>query len=146
MVYGEDIDTRRIVETEEAKKAVLTEYVNRYYSAIEDIILTARDRKVEVVLVMPPYPLIQEEAVYNTIDFRSKQYFNTVFEKGRDALIALAKRYDLLIVDADEGFINHGIDASLFMDSVHLTPKGNHLLAEIIASALVPHLLSGSHQ
>jgi len=123
-----------------ARESVVAGFVSRYYRAIEDCIVTARSRSVDIVLIIPPYPFFPEEFTAGLDEFRDKQYYSVVFGKAKRCLIALGKKYGVLVIDADSEFIKRGRRKEYFLDSVHLSEQGNCLLADIVASELMPHL------
>lgn len=124
----------------EERDKVLTLFLNRYYAAVEDVILTAQAHKVALVLLIPPYPFFTEELKESIDDLRPKQYYNVACEKAKQCLVRLAKQYGLLVIDADEKLIARGRSADQFWNCTHLTKKGNYILADIISEDMVPHI------
>jgi len=128
-------DEKWVYETnsETDRDEVLMFYIDRYRSAIREIILAAASRDVAVVLIVPPYPLFPGKGP----DVAPDEYFKTTFEKIRQSLVKVGEENNLLVIDADKEFPR---DKSLFNDTIHLSKRGNYLLAEIIASKLIPFL------
>jgi len=130
----------RKADSEEEKSRILASFILRYYNALKDIILVARSRDVDVVLVIPPYPFFSTENVRRNGDARPQLYYTTVFEKAKRTIKRLGKEYNLLVIDADSEFSKRGRKPELFLDNIHLSKEGNYMLADIIVSQIVPHI------
>ena len=127
--------------SDEGKDKILRSFLLRYDQALEELILAARSNGVNVVLVIPPYPYFSEEYRTGTIGSKSQtaidtSYYRNVFEQARQRLTKVSRRHDLLLIDADRGFVERGRDLAWFKDMVHLTPEGNRVLADIISEKL----------
>jgi len=118
---------------------VLILFLNRFYSMVEDVIVITKAHNVELVLLVPPYPVFNEEFARHIDELRPQQYYNVACEKARQILVELANKYGVQVIDADEAFtkIGRNIDQG---SSVHLTRKGYYLLAGVIADKLIPYL------
>ena len=122
-------------DTQKDMDNICTLFLKRYYDAIEDIVLSAKDRNVDVVLIVGPYPYFAKE-------YKSppQESYRAVFGKARQCLFELGRKYGLLVIDTNDEFYKGRDPEELFADSVHLTPKGNYILAGIIASKIMPRL------
>ncbi len=140
--YVKRVDEVRHYKAESGQERddVLTLFLNRYYTAVEDVILTAKAHNVDLVLLIPPYPFFTEELTENINDSRPKQYYNVACEKAKQCLVRLGKQYNLLVLDADEGFMKRGRSVDMFLDCTHLSKKGNYIMADIISTELAPYL------
>ncbi len=140
--YVQDVSENKHykAESEQERDGALTLFLNRYYSAVEDVILSSRSHGVDLVLLIPPYPFFHQELTEDINVYRPKQYYNLVCEKAKQCLIRLARQYDLLVIDADEGFLKRGRSRDLFMDATHMSINGNHVMAEIIAAEMAPYI------
>jgi len=121
------------VNSQADRDEILALYIERYRGIIREIISTAASRDIDVILVVPPYPLFLK----NDPDIIPDVYFKAVFEKARQCLLEVGEENNLLIIDAGKEFPR---DKALFNDVIHLSSDGNYLLAEIIASKLTPFL------
>ncbi len=124
--FVEIIEDTYKIETEDERTKFLAIYVDRYSRAIEDIIGSLKSRNIDIVLIIPP---------------RFYRYPDNIFETGRQCLIRLGKKHDLLVIDTDKKFAKlEKIGRGLFCDGAHLNPKGNYFAADVIAKKLVPYL------
>ena len=136
---GKESEVFRI-DTEENREKTLSIFIDRYRNAIEDIVLLSRSRNVDVVLIIPPYPTYHKKPEEDVATYRSRQYFDGVFRKARECIIEIGQKYGLLVVDAESKFLQIKRNSELFHDTLHLTEEGNYILADSIASELVPYL------
>jgi hypothetical protein len=138
---------------------------DEYVKKIERIIDAGRLNGFQVCLIKEPLllnPLLQREikdySIYKLIQmlkdknndiYISKSYpndnnmskfwilTNAILNKQLDNL---KKRHEkLIVIDPIDKFLGEGVNhEELFYDYVHLTPKGNRLLAEVIYTAIKP--------
>lgn len=118
------------IRSERDRDSILQMFLVRYYRAVEEIVAASRAHGTEIILVIPPYPFFRGSDV-------DDEYFRFVFDKARRCLVRVAEIYGVPVVDTDRAFRERGRSADLFLDPVHLSPKGNRLLADIIASELL---------
>jgi|GEM_PF-3465969 len=127
-------------ESDEEKDKVLDSFVKRFNTALEDMITAAGNHNVKVIMVIPWYPYFGE-ALYKNPDYKqSLEYFRKVFDRGAESERAMAEKYGLILIDMEKEFDKAGASSEMFLDSIHLTPKGHLLFAEIAARQLAPYI------
>jgi len=125
------------VDTEEKRARALSFFLDLYSRKIEEMVLIARAHDVDIVLIIPPYPMFKEEEEMGIAGIRATQYYATVFEEARKCILDLGQKYGLLVIDADKEFMRSGRSKDLFLDNIHLTPKGENALADMIADGII---------
>ncbi len=130
------------MSTKDNKNDVINSFFRRFREDIESIIIDAKAHNVDVVLVIPPYPLMKYSVWKSTKTDQniSDDLFKEVFYSAKNILTELSVKYNLLFIDNDNELNKRGRNEIYFYDAIHLSPQGNHVIAEILAEKLQPYL------
>ena len=132
-------NTHKYGSDEEYEKTIAI-FVGRLHKTIQEVVAAAKRHDVETVLLIGPYPYFGNEPTENFEGYRQEQLYYKAFAEGRECLKRIGKEYGVLFIDADSEFLRRGRTRDLFFSGVHLSGRGNKMLADIIASGLEPLL------
>ena len=127
------------------------EALAQYRSNLRGMLEAAAARGVRVALVEPPFaPDRFPEAGLNEFHVRyTKPFFFQTAARYREAASELAAEFHVPVLDHRFSLARGGGPARLFVDPLHPSPEGNHLLAEdvyasIVANRLLPPIAQGT--
>ena len=129
----------RNIWTRNMGKGFITEHLRgqhkQYYDNVETMIKAAKTRGITPVIVKQALDM----KINSTTDSRYPGFVE-IYEQSLLSLDEIAKKYNILILDAANVLTHEKTSAEqreIFYDVVHLTAKGNAELAKIIYTGLV---------
>ena len=129
----------RNIWTRNMGKGFITEHLRgqhkQYYDNVETMIKAAKTRGITPVIVKQALDM----KINSTTDSRYPGFVE-IYEQSLLSLDEIAKKYNILILDAANVLTHEKTSAEqreIFYDIVHLTAKGNAELAKIIYTGLV---------
>ena len=129
----------RNIWTRNMGKGFITEHLQgqhkQYYDNVETMIKAAKTRGITPVIVKQALDM----KINSTTDSRYPGFVE-IYEQSLLSLDEIAKKYNILILDAANVLTHEKTSAEqreIFYDVVHLTAKGNAELAKIIYTGLV---------